>query len=703
MNRYISLLVLLFIALSPGARETSQTTHHQLEVTLRPEQGSLAARDTISLPVAVSSINLQLHAELALSLLSPDASIINISSIDSRVPVKQYTIQFTRPSQTLTVEYAGKIFHELSSRSENYAGDRSSTPGQISLEGVFLSGNSYWYPQLASRWLSFSLSVTLPEDWASVSQGGQIKPNQWVEPQPQDDIYLIAAPFHVYHAETPIADALVFLKQPDEELAHRYLEATETYLQLYQSLLGEYPYNKFAVVENFWETGYGMPSFTLLGPRVIRLPFILHTSFPHEILHNWWGNSVYIDYAGGNWAEGLTSYLADHLLQEQQGKGAEYRRNSMQKYADYVADASDFPLTEFVSRHGEVSQAVGYSKTLMMFHMLRKQLGDSSFIAGLRRFYRDNRFRFASYEDLRSAFEHESAGSLTDFFIQWTSRTGAPMLALDEISVYQKDDTWRLRGRLRQTQAGDAFLLNVPVFVQMQDHGSALPFNLQMEKSSRYFDLELPARPLRISVDPRFELFRKLLPAELPPSLGQMFGAEKVSILLPVDAPTIMKQAWQDLANRWQSRSSGIEIFWDTELSSLPQQQAVWIFGRENRFATHIRNAVMQHGLLIKEDDVNWQGQDYPIPDHSLALVVRHPQNKDDSVGFIDASSPAALPALARKLPHYGRYSMTLFSGSNATNLLKIQWPLTESPLQISLTEQEIPPIAIPPLQPLVR
>ena len=63
------------------------------------------------------------------------------------------------------------------------------------------------------------------------------------------------------------------------------------------AFIGPYPYDKFALVENFWETGYGMPSFTLLGPEIIRFPFILHSSFPHEILHNWWGNSVFVDYA----------------------------------------------------------------------------------------------------------------------------------------------------------------------------------------------------------------------------------------------------------------------------------------------------------------------------------------------------------------------------------------------------------------------
>ena len=31
-----------------------------------------------------------------------------------------------------------------------------------------------------------------------------------------------------------------------------------------------------------------MPSFTLLGSSIIRFPFILNSSFPHEILHNWW-------------------------------------------------------------------------------------------------------------------------------------------------------------------------------------------------------------------------------------------------------------------------------------------------------------------------------------------------------------------------------------------------------------------------------
>src|SRR5262249_34773097 len=164
--------------------------------------------------------------------------------------------------------------------------------------------------------------------------------------------------------------ALAFLRKPEQALADRYLDATVQYLDMYRGLLGPYPYSKFALVENFWETGYGMPSFTLLGEQVIRFPFILHSSYPHELLHNWWGNGVFVDLAGGNWCEGLTAYLADHLIAEQRGQGAEHRRAILQRVTDYVTPENDFPLTRFLSRHNAVTEAVGYGKTAMVFNML---------------------------------------------------------------------------------------------------------------------------------------------------------------------------------------------------------------------------------------------------------------------------------------------------------------------------------------------
>ncbi len=94
--------------------------------------------------------------------------------------------------------------------------------------------------------------------------------------------------------------------------------------------------------------------------------FILTSSYPHEILHNWWGNSVFVDYATGNWAEGLTAYMADHLIKEQQGQGARVpSRRPCRNTATTSRNNRDFPLSQFRFRHSAATEAVGYGKTLM--------------------------------------------------------------------------------------------------------------------------------------------------------------------------------------------------------------------------------------------------------------------------------------------------------------------------------------------------
>lgn len=185
-------------------------------------------------------------------------------------------------------------------------------------------------------------------------------------------------------------------------IEHPISKEGEGYVAMYQKLLGDYPYSKVALVENFWETEYGMPSFTLLGGSVLRLPFILTTSYPQEILHNWWGHGVFVAREGGNWSERLTAYLADHLVADQHGDGAAYRQEALQKYADDAARSKDFPLSAFRERHSPATEAVGYGKALMFFHMMRRDIGDDHFLKGLRTLYSGRKFQRASFDDVRS-------------------------------------------------------------------------------------------------------------------------------------------------------------------------------------------------------------------------------------------------------------------------------------------------------------
>ena len=170
-----------------------------------------------------------------------------------------------------------------------------------------------------------------------------------------------------------------------------------------------------------------MPTLTYLGAQVIRLPFIRDTSLGHEVLHNWWGNGVYVDYARGNWAEGLTTFMADYAYKERASGAAarEMRHGWLRDYAALPA-GMDKPLAAFTSRTHSASAAVGYGKAAMLFYMVREKIGTDAFDRAIRAFYRDYRFKRASWAELEAAFSKASGQPLGPFFETWLTAHRRP-------------------------------------------------------------------------------------------------------------------------------------------------------------------------------------------------------------------------------------------------------------------------------------
>jgi hypothetical protein len=605
---------------------------------------------------------------------------------------EKYVVKLPKGMRSFTLKYKGKIFNPLHVQKEETDRNFQETSGIISSDGIYLASSSSWYPWFANNMLTFSMDVTLPDGWMAVTQGERTinrhnnKQVQvgWEEQKPQDDIYLIAGKFTEYAKSAGPAKILVYLQHPDEELANKYLETGAQYLTMYSKLLGPYPYNKFALVENFWETGYGMPSFTLLGSQIIRFPFILHSSYPHEILHNWWGNGVFIDFETGNWSEGLTAYLSDFLVKEQRGKGMEYRLTTLQKYVDYVAKNKDFPLTEFRSRHSSATEAVGYGKTTMFFHMLRLQLGDEVFTHALQKFFRENKFKKATFDDLKNAFSKVSGKDLQTEFDQWVNRTGAPSLRISDVQTKSGYRGYHLSAKLEQTQQGPAYRLRVPVAVYLKDRNKAYQTTVLMENKSLELSLQVPSLPLRLDIDPEFDLFRRLDRNEIPPALSQAFGSEKTLIILPTKGGKELRKGYQELAKSWQQTPSRkIDIAYDNELDKIPDDRTVWILGNENRFLSTIMESTSNYDVIFHYSTVKIPGNEINLKNHSVVLSARHPLNPDFALIWLSADNLEAIPGLGRKLPHYGKYSYLAFEGSKPSNVLKGRWPTINSPMSI--------------------
>jgi len=705
------LVCLLLLPLQAAAE-----VHHALEVAVSAGRNHIEVTDSITVSDSKSrELEFVLHPGLTPEILTRGAgltaiateaearlSALNIATEDAGSNPVRYRVELPAGQTSFRLRYHGHIRHELQQGGEEYARRFRETPGTITEQGVFLAGSSFWYPHIAGELMTFDLSLRLPQGWYGMSQGERVAREtgpehvreQWRSSFPQEEIYLVAGRFTEYTQAANGVQAMVLLRQPDPALAQKYLDATTDYVRLYTELVGPYPYAKFALVENFWETGYGMPSFTLLGPKVIRFPFILHSSYPHEILHNWWGNGVYVDYDRGNWAEGLTSYLADHLIKEQRGQGVDYRRTTLQKYTDYVRQQQDFPLTAFRSRHSAVTEAVGYGKTLMLFHMLRRELGDENFIRGLRTLYRKNRFMVTDFKAVESAFSGFARQPLDTFFAQWVQRRGAPQLRISHVHARPLNGGFVLSAEIEQVQDEAPYVLQVPLAIRLEGREQAWQTGVRLDRERTTVELELPARPLQLDVDPQFDVFRRLHRNEVPPAISQALGADRILIVLPVAAPEGLRSAYETLARSWQAgHPERIEVVADTALEQLPDDRSVWLFGWDNRFRSQLAQTLADYNYADQGNSVQIDGTTLSQDEHAIVVLGRRPASPGQALGWLAARQAAALPGLGRKLPHYGKYSYLAFTGEAPDNVLKGQWPVVHSPLSVPVVQDDGVPV----------
>jgi len=397
---------------------------------------------------------------------------------------------------------------------------------------VYLSGG--WYPQPDAP-VRYRLSVTLPENFMAVGASESVSRQtqsgtttfDFHFNNPLDGLYLAASTRFVAQKETHngIAIETYFFKE-DAALADTYIQYTKKYLDMYAAMLTPYPYSRFAIVENILPTGYSMPTFTLLGQLVVKLPFIVRTSLGHEILHQWFGNSIYIDHSQGNWAEGLTNYLADHHYAVLEGRGPAYRKQIMLNYQAYVNPDNAMPVSRFTSRRNRAEATIGYGKSAMLFHMLRRTYGDETFFTSLRELIHSHSFRQASWQDIRQVFEKTTGENLEDFFGHWLDRKDIPALNIKNTRLAL--DRGQLALSFAIEQIGTPYQLAVPVKLKtMQSQHERV---VTLTASTTDVLIPLDSAPIEVVIDGEYDIMRTVQPAERPPILADILGSDRVFV-----------------------------------------------------------------------------------------------------------------------------------------------------------------------------
>jgi aminopeptidase N len=281
-------------------------------------------------------------------------------------------------------------------------------------------------------------------------------------------------------------------------------------LRVYSRLIGPFPYEKLAHVESSTRFG-GMENSTAIfyAESGFRDRSLSEETVAHEIAHQWFGDAVTPKDWHHLWlSEGFASYLGAVFF-EQVNEVPRFREAMERNRRVYfLSDVVDRPIIDTAQKVLlELLNANAYPKAAWVLHMLRAEVGDSVFWAGLRNYYR--RFRDASVlsADFQRAMEEVSGRSLGWFFEQWLLQPGYPRLSVG----------WSYRGgrlvlEVRQVQEKrwGSFALRLPVRLEFEA-GGAEDLVVRVGGWGTQVDRRLRGRPVRLWLDPDSTLLMEVV------------------------------------------------------------------------------------------------------------------------------------------------------------------------------------------------
>lgn len=512
-----------------------------------------------------------------------------------------------------------------------------------------------WHP-MPSRDALFKLTAHIPASFEAISEADTIQvsqngPDKQVEfhfPHPARSIHFIAGPYTVQEEPFGTDQVLAsYFFSEDLSFADSYRQKAKEYLERYIELIGPYPYRRFAIVENRLPTGYAMPTFTLLGQSVVRLPFIVNTSLGHEVLHSWFGNAVRVDRNSGNWCEGLTTYMADQTYAADKGEDRGFRKGQLIKYQSYVNPDNTLPLNQFIgadlgtTKQDKAIRAVGYGKSSMIFHMLKKKFGQEIFTQALQDFYNRMNGKIATWQDIQLSFENTASSDLDAFFSQWLTRKDIPSIDIQKLQLDEQDGQLLLSFTIHQ-ETEPHYEFDLPLLVQTADGN--IDKMIAIGAGDTPVEIPLAAYPSQMLFDQDYDLMRKLRAPEFPPVWDRFAGAKNS---LAVVSSTEDFDLFEPLIDALES--SGTQIIAADEVTDKELTENSVIF-------LGVDSAVAR-GLFAQTE---------PAKDGLTIDVRKNPLNHDHVVILASASEKGETEKAISKLQHYGKYSSLHFADGRA-------------------------------------
>jgi len=210
---------------------------------------------------------------------------------------------------------------------------------------------------------------------------------------------------------------------------------TRNMIAFYEGIIGEYPFDVYGSIVSDFDLPFALETQTLstYGTKILENSPQTQITLAHELLHQWFGNSVSPARWQDIWLnEGFATYLS--LLWAEEKYGSRVVPNIIQEWYTTSVDPVFFasspeaignPTQEFFL-HRSI-----YWKGALTLHALRLEVGDDVFFEIIRTYYQTFRDSHATIEDFIALANDVSQEDLSEFFDSWLYQKDIPEIDLN--------------------------------------------------------------------------------------------------------------------------------------------------------------------------------------------------------------------------------------------------------------------------------
>ncbi|WP_264559783.1 M1 family aminopeptidase [Flavobacterium sp. N2270] len=524
-------------------------TYHELRFTVDPAVYFINGEVTTTFTALtdMNTVTFDMANELTASSVTINSIPVSYSrSVNNEIIITLPATLTTNSSQTVKIIYSGappQSGFSAFAANEYHNG----VPVMWTLSEPY--GARDWWPckqDLSDKIASIDVYITSPSAYVSVSNGIEqsivdngdgTKTTHFHHgyPIPAYLIAIASTNYQIYNQQaglgtvaSPFFPIVNYIYPETATSTQASLAVTPTIMNLFESLIGDYPFRneKYGHAQFGWGGGMEHTTVSFMGGWSRSL-------IAHELAHQWFGDQI----TCGTWKdiwlnEGITEYMAGIVVENLDGATSfvSWKNSKINSITSQTGGNLYLTDAQIQNINTIFSSRITYNKGSMVTNMIRYKMGDTNFFQALKNYLADPAlaYQYAVTPQFQNHLEMASGLDFTEFFNDWVYNEGYPTYTI----TGQNWGAGQARILVNQTQShASVSYFEMPITVRLSGSGGQTQdFILDNTTNNQEFIVNVPFQVTNVEFDPNKDIISRNNTATLS---NEQFELENSVVLYP--------------------------------------------------------------------------------------------------------------------------------------------------------------------------